>query len=141
MRGGLFRYTGTVHEPRGQSLIELAIVLPVLLVLVIGVVEVADSFNTYITLVDAARDGARLGSKNVATEEEIKALILQETARLRDPIDPDTDITIQNVQVDGVPALRVQVCNNRSLILRIPLILPEGFRMCSTTTMRLLPTS
>lgn len=141
MRGGLSRRKGALHEARGQSLIELAVVLPLLLVLVVGVVEVADSLNTYITIVDAARDGARLGSKNVASDAEIRSLILKETTRLRDPIDPNTDITIQDVTVNGVPALRVQVCNDRSLILRIPLVLPESFRMCSTTTMRLLPAS
>jgi hypothetical protein len=124
---------------RGQSMVEIGFVLPFLLVVVIGVVEVADSLNSYITLVDAARDGARLGSKNLATDQQIKNLILTETDRLRDDIDPAGDITIHHTTLDGVPAINVEVCNDRSLIMNIPLVMPETHRMCSETTMRVLP--
>ena len=115
----------------------MAFILPLILVLVVGVIEIADGMNAYITLVDSARDGARLGSKNLATDDEIKNLILIETERLRDDI-ATNDITIQHIQLDGVDAVRVEVCNDRSLLLNIPLIMPETFRMCSTTTMRVL---
>jgi Flp pilus assembly protein TadG len=122
----------------GQSLVELGLVLPIFLVIVIGVVEVADSLNAYITLVDAARDGARLGSKDLTTDNEIKNLVVVETGRLRDPVNPNSDVSIEHTQVDGVDAIRVQVCNDRSLILNIPLVMSDSFRMCSETTMRVL---
>ena len=111
----------------------------VLLIVVVGVIEVADTLNSYITVVDAARDGARLGSKNVATDQQIKNLIVTETGRLRDDVDPDGDITIQHTTLDGANAIKVEVCNDRSLIMNIPLVMPETFRMCSETTMRVLP--
>ena len=123
---------------RGQSIVELGFVLPFLLVIVFGVVEVADSMNSYVTLVDAARDGARLGSKNLATDDQIKNLIGVETARLRDDVNPASDIIIQHTTFDGVNAIRVEVCNNRTLIMSIPLVMPDTFRMCSKTTMRIL---
>jgi Flp pilus assembly protein TadG len=46
---------------RGQSLVELALTLPVLLLLLVGVVEVGNGLNAYLTVVDAAREGARYG--------------------------------------------------------------------------------
>jgi Flp pilus assembly protein TadG len=120
---------------------ELGMVLPILLLIIIGIVEIADGMNAYLTVVDAARDGARLGGKGAATDDEIKALVVTETERLRDPVDPATDIDVDRITVDGVDAVRVEVCNDRSLLMGVPIVLPESFRMCSTTTMRILPAS
>ena len=116
-------------------------ILPLMLVIIIGLVEVADSFNSYITLLDASRDGARLGSKNLATDDEIKNLIVVETERLRDPVSPIEDVTIAHEVFDGDNVIRVEVCHNRQLLLSVPLVIPETFRMCGTTTMRMLPGS
>ena len=60
----------------GQALAELAIMLPLMLILVIGVIEVNSAMNAYITVVNSARDGARLGSKGSATTGEIQALVV-----------------------------------------------------------------
>ena len=122
----------------GQGMAEMAFILPLILVIIVGVIEVGDSMNAYITLVDSARDGARLGSKNVATDGDIKNLVMIETNRLRDDVTAD-DVTITHVTVDGKDAIRVEVFNERSLIMSIPLVMPDSFRMCSTTTMHVLP--
>lgn len=122
---------------RGQGLVEMAMLLPLFLVAVIGVVEVAGALNAYITLVDAARDGARLGSKDLATDDQIENLVIIETERLRDPVSTD-DISITHTVFNGEDAIRVEVCNDRTLLLNVPLVMPDSFRMCSTTTMRVL---
>ena len=44
---------------RGQSMVEMAISLPILLVLLVGAVEVGMYYNTYMTLTDATRAAAR----------------------------------------------------------------------------------
>jgi Flp pilus assembly protein TadG len=123
---------------RGQSLVEVAFLLPLFLVIIVGLIEVADAMNTYITITDAARDGARLGSKG-APDDAIRALIGVETDRLRDPVDTVSDVTITHTTLSGVSATRVKVCDDRSLVLHVSLILPDSFTMCSTTTMRNLP--
>ena len=122
----------------GQGMVEMAFILPLILVIIVGVIEVADTMNSYITLVDSARDGARLGSKNVASDDDIRNLVMIETNRLRDDVAAE-DITISHVTVDGKDAIRVEVCNDRTLIMNIHLVMPDTFRMCSTTTMRVLP--
>jgi len=43
----------------GQAAVEFALVLPVLLMLVIGIIQFGLLFNKYITLTDAARSGAQ----------------------------------------------------------------------------------
>lgn len=124
---------------RGQSAAELGMLLPVLLLIIVGIVEVAGSMNTYLTLVNAARDGARLGSKGLATDAQIRNLVEKETARLRDPVDPQRDVDVTRWQLNGEDSITVEVCNDRSLILRIPVVLPDTIRMCSHTTMRIFP--
>lgn len=49
---------------RGQSLVELALLLPVLLLLVIGVADFARAFYMSIEVQDAARAGAQYGLTN-----------------------------------------------------------------------------
>lgn len=45
-------------QDRGQSLVELALVLPILLLLLAGVIDVGRILFTYIALTDAAQEGA-----------------------------------------------------------------------------------
>ena len=120
---------------RGQSFVELALTLPVLLLLLVGLVEVGNALNAYITVVDAGRDGARLGSKGAASDDEIKNLVVTEMDRLPDGVDPATDITVERDVVPDSPSIRVKVCYDHSLILHLPLVTPDPLRMCSTTTM------
>lgn len=47
---------------RGQALVELALALPVLLVLLLGILEFGMLLNVYLTVEHGAREGARLGA-------------------------------------------------------------------------------
>lgn len=47
---------------KGQSLVEFALVLPVLLLLLLGIMEFGLMFSNKLTLVNAAREGARYGA-------------------------------------------------------------------------------
>lgn len=48
-----------LQDERGQTMVEFALVVPILLVLLVAIVEVGISFNHYLTLTDATRAGAR----------------------------------------------------------------------------------
>jgi Flp pilus assembly protein TadG len=54
-RGGLRRAFGQ----RGQALVEFAIVLPVLMLIILGIVKGGILYNNYLQLTDAVRSGAR----------------------------------------------------------------------------------
>ena len=54
---------------KGQSLVEFAVLLPLLLVLIVGVVEVVIFVGTYINLVDLTREAARFASTNDPFEQ------------------------------------------------------------------------
>lgn len=55
----------------GQALVEFAIVTPMLLLLVLGIVDFGRAFYTYHVMIDAAREGARMGAvHNPATTQD-----------------------------------------------------------------------
>lgn len=124
---------------RGQGLAETALVLPLFLIILVGVVEVTNAMNAYVTLVSASRDGARLGSKGLATDAEIKNLVVIETDRLRDDPDPVADITVTHAGTTDNERVQVEVCTDYTSLLNIPLVMPSSFRMCASTTMREFP--
>jgi Flp pilus assembly protein TadG len=48
-----------VRNERGQTAVEFALVAPILIVLVLGIIQIGVAFHDYVTLTDAARAGAR----------------------------------------------------------------------------------
>ena len=50
------------HRMEGQSAVELALLLPVLLTLTMGVVDAGRLFGSWIAITNAAREGARYAS-------------------------------------------------------------------------------
>ena len=48
-----------IRDEQGQTMTEFALVLPVLVLLLFGVIQFGILFNNYVTLTDAVRSGAR----------------------------------------------------------------------------------
>jgi hypothetical protein len=68
---------------RGQSAVELALIAPFLLLLMLGTVEIGNALNSYVTLVNSAREGARLGARgNVFGSSQTLQVIEQHSGRL-----------------------------------------------------------
>ena len=86
-------------KERGQSLVELAISLVVLLFLLSGVVEFGLAFFQFIQLRDAAQEGALYGSINPANTNGIIARVRNAS---EEPIDlADTSLVDVTVTVNG----------------------------------------
>jgi Flp pilus assembly protein TadG len=64
------------HRPRaeGQSLVEFSLVLAPLFLILLGIIQFGFIFNSYITLTNATREGAREGSIYVYLESQTKAV-------------------------------------------------------------------
>ena len=52
-----------LRSERGQSLVELALVLPLLILLLAGMVDFGRAFSNYIVITNAAREGARMAAR------------------------------------------------------------------------------
>jgi Flp pilus assembly protein TadG len=68
---------GGVRGSDGQALVELALVLPVILLLVVGMLEFARAWNLHQALTDATREGARRAAVANATmdQDSVKAAV------------------------------------------------------------------
>lgn len=53
---------GAPAPERGQSLVEFSLVLMPLFLILLGIIQFGFIFNTYVTMTNAARDAARLGT-------------------------------------------------------------------------------
>jgi Flp pilus assembly protein TadG len=67
---------------RGQSMVELALVLPILMLVLLGIVDLGRVFNAYIAITNASREGALYGSfyppVNETARARIRERVLQE---------------------------------------------------------------
>jgi Flp pilus assembly protein TadG len=120
----------------GQSLVEFTLVLPVFLFLLSGLVEIGDTLNSYLTVIDSSRDAARLGSKGLATDAEIRGLVGKDMERLRDPFNPTSGVTVARNTMPGDTSVKVRVCYDHQLIFPLPGFIPNPIHVCSSTTMR-----
>ena len=97
------RFLGELRRERGQSMVELALSLPLLVVLFIGVVEVAFFTRTYLMLLEASREGARVGSRGALLfdDTEIHALVTQNLSREGYATEALQDVIIVRAEVNG----------------------------------------
>jgi Flp pilus assembly protein TadG len=70
-----------IRNNKGQALVEFAIILPILLLLILGIVQFGMMINSYLSIQYAAREGARAGIVG-STDSEIKNLIIADSPGL-----------------------------------------------------------
>jgi Flp pilus assembly protein TadG len=90
-----------IKSERGQSLVELAISLTILLFLLAGAVEFGMAFFQFVQLRDAAQEGALYGSIHPGQVSTIETRIRGSSTS---PIDLSSgDVTI-TISIDGIPS-------------------------------------
>ena len=77
----------------GQALVEFAVVVPILILLILGLVDFARAWNTYQVITDAAREGARTAVIDNPTVTEADVLVTMSSAMARAGLNT-TDATI-----------------------------------------------
>jgi len=96
----------SLKREHGQDLIELALVLPLLLIIMMGVLDLGRAFNTYMVLTNGAREGARLGARNPYDVTAINEAALHET---RNAGLSDGDVTVSVIPASSGSPVRVTV--------------------------------
>lgn len=82
-----------IKDRRGQSTVEFALVLPILLLIVFGIIEFGLIFNAYVTVISSSREGARYGIVGDRNEAEIVQKV-KDTAGILDA--GKLDVNVQN---------------------------------------------
>jgi Flp pilus assembly protein TadG len=76
--------TRQLRTRRGQALVEFALLLPFLLLLLLGVIEMGRAWNVKQVLTDAAREGARLAviaNPSIKTTAQVDSAIYRVVSR------------------------------------------------------------
>jgi Flp pilus assembly protein TadG len=127
------RYRGS---QQGNALVELALLLPLLALTLVGLIELGNAINAHMTVLEASRSGARLAVlKKDTSEVEEHVRVLME--RL-----PETSLTVNTTQgTDGTGnkmyTVEVQY-EYRTILSDAPVlseIIPDPFILRAQTTM------
>jgi Flp pilus assembly protein TadG len=98
------------HE-QGQSVLEMTIALPILLLLLITVIDFARAFDAYIVLTNAVREGARTATRNLGLDEAfIQEMVQEDVVGSGTNITNMADFDVEDVTVEtGSSAITVTV--------------------------------
>jgi Flp pilus assembly protein TadG len=121
-------------------MVEIALVLPLFLVVVMATIDFGWALRSYIVMTNAAREGARVGVVG-ASEADIKAVVVEKSSGLLEA----ADVTVTNAQSAPGTDLTVRVDYDHSFISPLgPLLnmlsggsVPDPLPMSSSTTMRM----
>ncbi len=121
---------------KGQALVELAITLPILLLLVMGIAQFGMMLNAYLTIQNSAREGARLGIVG-GSNAEINNLIISISSSLS-PENLTVNVTPDELNRNSGETLTVSVSYNYHLTVPIiSAMLHNVVVLKAQTTMRI----
>jgi hypothetical protein len=93
------------RDERGQALVEFALVLPILLILIIGIIEFGRAWNISLVLGHAAREGARAAAlEDPAIDRDSVQTIVRNVLEAAG-LEYAGDIPVDNMDVSGEPVV------------------------------------
>jgi len=126
----------SIKNQKGQSLVEFAIILPIILILLMGIVEFGMMLNSYLTIQNVAREGARFGIVG-GTDVEIRTLIRDISPQLI-PADLTVNITPAEGSRNSGNTLTVSITYNYHMTVPIiSAVFNNIIQLRTQTSMRL----
>ncbi len=120
---------------KGQSLVETALILPVLLLLLTGIIDFGLLFNSYLVVSNASREGARRAT--VGNTDEQILLATNNAAASLEPTRLEIEILPNEAGRSSGDPVTVTVRYGYSMITPvIGAFFPEAFDIETSTTMR-----
>ena len=125
-----------LNSKRGQAMVEMALALPLIIMLIMGTIEFGRLFHSYLLVSNASREGARIAVTGV-DNSVITSRINDVTASL----DSSKVIIISpndaDLRVSAVP-VTVTINYNHSIVTPVfESILPNPITLTSSTSMRM----
>jgi len=106
-----------LNNQKGQALVEFALVFPILLLLVMGILQFGMMLNSYLSIENASREGARAGIVG-SSDSEIRNTIISTSPSL-DPNKLTVTITPAEANRKSGNTLTVKVTYNYNLTVPI----------------------
>jgi len=121
------------RSERGQSLTEFALVLPLMVMLLFGIIQFGVTFNHYITLTDAVRAGARKAAVSRHDPNRVSIAVGRVQEAATDLKATDLEIAVDSTWEAGD---EVEVSGSYPYEIKVLGIKVKKGRMHSTTTER-----
>ena len=123
---------------RAQGVVELALALPILLMLVMGIVDLGMALRSYVTVTNASREGARYAIVCPATDALIKSRVVDYASPA---VKQANDVTVTwetpSERCKSGQFVEVKAFSDYKYVTpMLALILPNPLRLSTKTTMR-----
>jgi Flp pilus assembly protein TadG len=121
---------------KGQSMVETALILPIVVLLLTGIIDFGLLFNNYLVITNASREAARNAAVG-CTDLEINMLVANMTSTLDQS---KMETKIHPVQADRVKGEEVTITITYDNVLLTPLvssIVPNPLKLTTKTVMRI----
>jgi Flp pilus assembly protein TadG len=130
---------------RGQNLVEFALVLPIFLVIVFGIIDFGMGLKSWIQVTNAAREGARYAAVTCATADADIDLVKDRAVASSADLVAAGDVDVTNCPGDSTESVTVTVEYDYSLITPLGGMLsilggfgiPDTISISSASDMRL----
>jgi len=128
------RINKNLSGEKGASAVEFAIILPILVVLIFGIVQLGLAFNKYISLTHAGREGARMAAVGLYEDPYFD---FEQAVR-----DSAPTVVIEDIDVTNPEGMRIGnpvmvAVTGEVFFIEIPLLGRWGpIRLTSQATMR-----
>ncbi len=131
------RLTRLLKGSRGAAIVEFALLLPLFLTLVFAVIELGSAWYSKQMLVNASREGARLGAMfEGADDSQVESFV----ANLLNQAGYPGTVEVTSTGATGAPGtmVTVQVTGNHELPVLGSLVpgMPSSLTLSATTVMR-----
>src|SRR4051812_12179606 len=89
-----------IKDERGQTMVEFALVVPVLLLILFGILQFGITFKNYLALTDAVRSGARVAAVSRLSTNPVGVTVTQVKTAAGD-LAPGVNVTVASDWVHG----------------------------------------
>jgi Flp pilus assembly protein TadG len=109
------------HRQRGDAIFEFALLIPTLVIILFGMMEVGRVIEVWIVVHNAAREGARAGAAAYAGQNVASVAQAAATSYLNSSIGARNDIVARNVPTPDTTGGNVSVSVEADVAIYIPL--------------------
>lgn len=110
-----------LRSERGQTMVETAIVLPIVVFMLVAMVDAGRVFHAWLVVTNSAREGARAGATGQSADVVETRIEASMNGWLCDGADPDTTCS-DNGNIQGTSGTALQIQVSREVTLLSPLI-------------------
>ena len=138
MRDSLNIYANPKRRQRGQGIVEFAVVVPVFVLLVMGIVDMGMALRAYVTVTNSSREGARYAivCPSTVNDDLVKGRVVNYSNGLVRTEDVAVTWQTPAERCKSGDSVKVEAFTDYKYITPLASFLPGPLRLKSSTTMR-----